>query len=93
MKTIFKRLFRVYAHIYHQHFQQIVSLGAEAHLNTCFKHFIFFVLEFKLVGKKELKPMEQLINKFLAKANKAAADPPAAAAAAPVAAAAPAPSS
>ena len=33
---IFKRLFRVYAHIYHSHFQKIVSLGAEAHLNTCF---------------------------------------------------------
>lgn len=37
VKVIFKRLFRVYAHIYHSHFQRIVSLGAEAHLNTCFK--------------------------------------------------------
>jgi hypothetical protein len=41
--VIFKRLFRVYAHIYHSHFQKIVGLGAEAHLNTCFKHFIYFV--------------------------------------------------
>ena len=38
VKNIFKRLFRVYAHIYHSHFQKIVGLGAEAHLNTCFKH-------------------------------------------------------
>lgn len=37
VRVIFKRLFRVYAHIYHSHFQKIVSLGAEAHLNTCFK--------------------------------------------------------
>lgn len=32
VKTIFKRLFRIYAHIYHTHFTKIVSLGAEAHL-------------------------------------------------------------
>jgi hypothetical protein len=43
VRTIFKRLFRVYAHIYHSHFKQVCSLGEEAHLNTCFKHFIFFV--------------------------------------------------
>jgi len=41
-KTILKRLFRVYAHIYHQHFSEVVQLGEEAHLNTSFKHFIFF---------------------------------------------------
>lgn len=27
IKTIFKRVFRVYAHIYHSHFQQILALG------------------------------------------------------------------
>lgn len=42
VKTIFKRLFRVYAHIYHSHFQKIVNLKEEAHLNTCFKHFVLF---------------------------------------------------
>jgi hypothetical protein len=35
VKNIFKRLFRVYAHIYYSHFHKIVSLGEEAHLNTC----------------------------------------------------------
>jgi len=49
VKQLYKRFFRVYAHIYHSHFSRIVKVGAEAHLNTCFKHFIFFVLEFKLV--------------------------------------------
>lgn len=43
VRTIFKRLFRVYAHIYHSHFKQVCSLGEEAHLNTCFKHFIIFI--------------------------------------------------
>jgi MOB kinase activator 1 len=42
IKTIFKRLFRVYAHIYHSHFQMIIKLEEEAHLNTCFKHFMLF---------------------------------------------------
>ncbi|KAG6520921.1 hypothetical protein ZIOFF_017985 [Zingiber officinale] len=42
VETIFKRLFRIYAHIYHSHFQKIVSLKEEAHLNTCFKHFTLF---------------------------------------------------
>jgi len=48
VKTIFKRLFRVYAHIYHSHFQKIVSLKEEAHLNTCFKHFVLFTWVSKL---------------------------------------------
>lgn len=42
VKTLFKRLFRVYAHIYHSHFKHVCALGAEAHLNTCFKHFMYF---------------------------------------------------
>lgn len=77
VKVIFKRLFRVYAHIYHEHFQRIVGMGAEAHLNTCFKHFIFFVTEFHLVDVKELAPLADLIiqlvpdfkNLFAAQAN------------------------
>jgi len=42
VQTIFKRLFRVYAHIYHSHFRSICALNEEAHLNTCFKHFMHF---------------------------------------------------
>ena len=40
--AIFKRLFRVYAHIYHSHFKYVCALKEEAHLNTCFKHFMYF---------------------------------------------------
>ena len=62
VKNIFKRMFRVYAHIYHSHFNEIANLGAEAHLNTCFKHFVFFVQEFQLVDKSELDPLQALID-------------------------------
>mmetsp|Transcript_5279 Transcript_5279/g.6422 ORF Transcript_5279/g.6422 Transcript_5279/m.6422 type:complete len:219 (-) Transcript_5279:317-973(-) len=62
VKQIFKRLFRVYAHIYYSHFQKIVSLGEEAHLNTCFKHFYLFITEFDLVNKAEIAPLQDLIN-------------------------------
>eukprot|EP00123_Amoebidium_parasiticum_P005900 comp16976_c0_seq1/m.15624 comp16976_c0_seq1/g.15624 ORF comp16976_c0_seq1/g.15624 comp16976_c0_seq1/m.15624 type:complete len:216 (-) comp16976_c0_seq1:714-1361(-) len=66
-KNILKRLFRVYAHIYHSHFNKIVSLGEEAHLNTSFKHFIFFIQEFNLIEKKELAPLQELIDSLCAK--------------------------
>jgi MOB kinase activator 1 len=66
-KTILKRLFRVYAHIYHQHFPEVVRLGEEAHLNTSFKHFIFFVQEFQLIDRRELAPLQELIDKLTAK--------------------------
>ncbi|CAJ0851828.1 9319_t:CDS:2 [Entrophospora sp. SA101] len=61
VKTIFKRLFRIYAHIYLAHFSAIVALGEEAHLNTSFKHFIYFIQEFQLIEKKELQPLSELI--------------------------------
>lgn len=65
VKKIFQRLFRVYAHVYHSHFDKIVSMGAEAHLNTCFKHFIYFVYEFSLVEKEELGPLKSHISALM----------------------------
>ena len=47
--TMFKRLFRVYAHMYLHHFDVLKTMGAEPHLNTCFRHFVLFVLEFELI--------------------------------------------
>ena len=64
-KTILRRLFRVYAHIYHSHFDYVIELKEEAHLNTSFKHFIFFVQEFHLIDKKELAPLQPLIEKLM----------------------------
>lgn len=71
-KTILKRLFRVYAHIYHQHLRDVIALEEEAHLNTSFKHFTFFIQEFNLVEKKELVPLQELIDELNNRAAKAA---------------------
>ena len=65
--TILKRLFRVYAHIYHAHFEQVKQLEEDAHLNTSFKHFIFFVTEFNLVENRELAPLRELIDRLCKK--------------------------
>lgn len=62
VRKIFARLFRVYAHIYHSHFQQICALGAEAHLNTLFKHFVYFTSAFALVKREELAPLGELVD-------------------------------
>ncbi|XP_047947275.1 MOB kinase activator-like 1A [Salvia hispanica] len=67
VKTILKRLFRVYAHIYHSHFQRIVSLKEEAHLNTCFKHFMLFTSEFGLIEKAELAALDDIVESILQK--------------------------
>ena len=40
-KTILRRLFRVYAHIYHSHFDQICALGIEG--ESCLLSLTFFV--------------------------------------------------
>ena len=43
---------------------QVIKLAEEAHLNTSFKHFIFFVKNFDLVDKRELAPLQELIDKL-----------------------------
>lgn len=69
-KNILKKLFRVYAHIYHCHFQVIIDLGEEPHLNTSLKHFVYFVHEFNLIEGKQLAPLSELIDKLMSKDGK-----------------------
>jgi len=66
VKKIFQRIFRVYAHIYHCHFAEVVGLKAEAHLNTSFKHLAYFIQEFDLVVANDLTPLQELIDTFSA---------------------------
>lgn len=56
-KKILSRLFRVFVHVYIHHFDRVSQMGAEAHVNTCYKHFYYFVTEFNLTDSKELEPL------------------------------------
>jgi len=61
IRVVFKKFFRIYAHLYYSHFDEIQQLKLLKHLNTSFKHFLFFVMEFRLINKKELAPMIDVI--------------------------------
>ena len=65
IRDIFKKMFRIFAIIFHNHFEHIEGKGAAAHLNTCFKHFYFFTLEFNLIrDEKELDALEGPVNRM-----------------------------
>jgi Mob1/phocein family len=67
VKVIFKRLFRVYAHIYHSHFKHVCSLGEEAHLNTCFKHFMYFAQASAVMAERHIcRPLATLVTRSAA---------------------------
>jgi hypothetical protein len=64
---IFKRLYRVYAHIYCHHYPVIINLGLEPHLNTSFKHYVLFVEEHNLAqGSRDYwGPLGDLVESML----------------------------
>ena len=57
-------LLRVFVHVYIHHFDRLTELEAEAHSNTLFKHYYYFVKEFQLVDEKEFEPLKELIAKI-----------------------------
>ncbi|KAH9389084.1 MOB-like protein phocein, partial [Tyrophagus putrescentiae] len=63
-KKILTRLFRVFVHVYIHHFDRLLAIGAEAHCNTCYKHFYFFIKEFDLVSAKEFDPLSELTRRL-----------------------------
>jgi len=66
VKQVYKRMFRLFAHVYYHHLDSMRSVGGNAHLNTCFKHFILFSHEYNLVGAESLAPMAKYVNSILA---------------------------
>ncbi|XP_074077616.1 MOB kinase activator 3C [Macrotis lagotis] len=61
---ILTRLFRVFVHVYIHHFDGIIAMGAEAHVNTCYKHFYYFIQEFSLVDHRELEPLREMTERI-----------------------------
>ena len=37
-----------------------MAIGAEPHVNTCYKHFFYFVTEFHLLHEKEFEPLKEM---------------------------------
>ena len=54
----------MFVHVYVHHFDRIMSIGAEPHVNTCYKHFYYFVTEFELINEKEFAPLQEMTRKI-----------------------------
>eukprot|EP01080_Neovahlkampfia_damariscottae_P003091 gene3091-5261_t len=59
VKKMFKWMFRIYAHMMKNHWKEIEANGIEAHINSNFKHFVYFAVNFDLVPAKEMDPMKE----------------------------------
>ncbi|CAE6426811.1 unnamed protein product [Rhizoctonia solani] len=53
-KAIFMQLFRVFAHIYHAHFTDLLHLHSEGHFNSLFAHFLVFGQQYRLLEVKDI---------------------------------------
>ena len=60
-KGIFKRMFRIFAILYTHFYHRVDTLGSVAHLNTTFKHYLFFCFEFDLIPSCELEAIEMIV--------------------------------
>ncbi|KAF8799016.1 hypothetical protein BYT27DRAFT_6887999 [Phlegmacium glaucopus] len=55
IRTVYRQLLRVFAHIYHAHYQQILHLRSEPHFNSLFAHFLAFGREYELLEVRDIK--------------------------------------
>ncbi|KAH9480361.1 Maintenance of ploidy protein mob2 [Psilocybe cubensis] len=55
VKHVYRQLLRVFAHIYHAHFHQLLHLRSEPHFNSLFAHFLAFGREYELLEMKDVK--------------------------------------
>lgn len=55
IKHVYRQLLRVFAHIYHAHYHQILHLRSEPHFNSLFAHFLAFGREYELLDVKDVK--------------------------------------
>eukprot|EP00457_Paulinella_chromatophora_P005373 gb/GEZN01005390.1/.p1 GENE.gb/GEZN01005390.1/~~gb/GEZN01005390.1/.p1 ORF type:complete len:510 (+),score=57.87 gb/GEZN01005390.1/:53-1582(+) len=61
---IIARLFRVYVHMFHAHFKRFEEVGGAAYLFDSFRYFAAFQEHFRLIPKKELAPLQDLLDKW-----------------------------
>ncbi|KIW90406.1 uncharacterized protein Z519_09051 [Cladophialophora bantiana CBS 173.52] len=67
VKAIIKQMFRCYAHLYHCHFTDpFWHIGRHAELNSCFVHFCTVAMYYDLISRKDMEPLQGLIDIFVA---------------------------
>lgn len=54
-KHMYRQMLRVFAHIYHAHYRDILHLRSEPHFNSLFAHFLAFGREYELLEIKDVK--------------------------------------
>jgi hypothetical protein len=66
-RTIFLQMFRVYAHLYWDHFlEPFYHLNLEKQLNSCFSHFILTATTLDLLKVDDIEPMKPLVDLWAA---------------------------
>jgi len=67
VKSIVKQMFRCYAHLYHNHWDNpFWHINRHLELNSCFVHFITVAMYYDLLPKKDMEPLQGLIDIFIA---------------------------
>lgn len=55
VRTVYRQLLRVFAHMYHAHYAHILHLRSEPHFNSLFAHFLAFGREYELLDMKDVR--------------------------------------
>jgi len=53
-KHIYRQLLRVFAHLYHAHYNTVLHLSSEGHFNSLFAHFLAFGRQYDLLDAKDI---------------------------------------
>lgn len=64
LRSVYARLFRIFAIVYTNHLPVLEELGALSHLNTSFKHYVIFCWEFDLLKSCEEDALRDLIDEI-----------------------------
>ena len=54
-RHLYTQFLRIFAHLYHAHFHQMLHLSLEGHLNSLFAHFLVFGITYNLLDPKECR--------------------------------------
>ena len=66
IKGIVKQMFRCYAHLYHNHYENPFWHLGGLELNSCFVHFVTVAMYYDLLPKKDMEPLQPLVDIFIA---------------------------